>query len=486
MTYFDRDFTMTIDGAAATSVSTIDVVNPATEDVIARVPDIDEGQFDAAVAAARRAFSGWRATPLDQRRIAVAKLAEVLATHADEFARLFTKEQGRPVEKAKQEIMGAAFWCQAISQQEIPVTVNEDSPDRRSETRHVPLGVVGGIVPWNFPMLLGVWKIAPALLTGNTIVVKPSPFTPLTMLKLAELMREHLPAGVFSVVTGGDRVGPWMTAHPGIDKVSFTGSTATGRRVMESAAANLKRLTLELGGNDAAIVLPDVNVKEVAEQLFWGAFGNSGQICIATKRMYIHTDIYDAVAAELVAYARKLKLGDGAEQGTDLGPIQNRVQFERVKDLITDAKASGLTFLTGGDVPPGPGFFVPVSIVDNPPEDSRVVVEEAFGPVLPLLKFDDIDDVIRRANDSDYGLAGSIWSSDIDKATEIAAQLDTGTVWINEIQYLMPWIPFGGHKQSGVGIENGTDGLLEYTNAQTITVRKTKPVVVQAEDGMDA
>src|SRR5690606_26167270 len=250
--------------------------------------------------------------------------------------------------------------------------------------------------------------------------------------------------------------------------------TATGRRVMASAAANLKRLTLELGGNDAAIVLPDVNVKEVAEQLFWGAFANNGQICIATKRMYIHKDVYDAVADELVAYAQKVKMGDGAKQGTDIGPIQNRVQFERVKNLIADAKASGLRFLTGGEVPEGTGFFIPVSIVDNPPEESRVVVEEAFGPVLPLLKFDDIDDVVRRANNSEYGLAGSIWSSDVDKAAAIAAQLDTGTVWINEIQYLMPWIPFGGHKQSGVGIENGTDGLLEYTNAQTITIRKAK------------
>lgn len=474
LAHFDGDFSMTIGGAAASAGEFLDVVNPATGEIIAKVPDCTAAQLDEAVAAARSAFPAWRATPLEERRAAVAKFAEVLAVHAQEFARLFTLEQGRPVAKAMEEIMGAAFWCKAVSDQEIPVIVNEDSPERRSETRHVPLGVVGGIVPWNFPMLLGVWKIAPALLTGNTIVIKPSPFTPLTMLKLAELMREHLPAGVFNVVTGGDRLGPWLTAHQGIDKISFTGSTATGRRVMESAASNLKRLTLELGGNDAAIVMPDVDVEQVAEKLFWAAFGNNGQICIATKRLYVHKDIYDAVAQALVDYAGKVKVGNGLEQGTDIGPVQNRVQFERVKDLIADARASGLKFLTGGDVPEesGGGYFLPVTIVDNPPEESRVVQEEAFGPVLPMLKFDDVDDVIARANASEYGLAGSVWSADLDKAVEIAGRLETGTVWINEAQYLMPWTPFGGHKQSGIGIENGQDGLLQYTNPQTISVRK--------------
>lgn len=470
--HFDRDFTMSIDGRAASSAGTLDVINPATEEVIASVPDIGEAQFNAAVDAARRAFPAWRATPLAKRRAALLKFAEVLVAHADEFAELFTREQGRPVAKARQEIMGAAFWFQTVAQQDIPVAVNEDSPQRRSETRHVPLGVVGGIVPWNFPMMLGVWKIAPALLTGNVIVIKPSPFTPLTMLKLGELMRDHLPAGVFTVISGGDQVGPWMTAHPGIDKVSFTGSTATGRRVMSSAAANLKRLTLELGGNDAAIVLPDVDVDKVVPQLFWGAFGNAGQICIATKRMYVHRDIYDAVAGALVEYARKVKVGNGADEGTDMGPVQNRIQFDRVAGLIADARASGLTFLTGGDVRDAKGYFIPITIVDNPPEDSRVVAEEAFGPVLPLLKFNDIDEVIDRANASEYGLAGSIWTADADQAVAIAERLETGTVWINEIQYLMPWTPFGGHKQSGMGIENGVAGLLEYTNVQTISIRK--------------
>lgn len=468
----DTDFTMTIDGAAATSQAMIEVVNPATGSAFASVPDCSREELDRAVAAARRAFPAWRATPIEKRRQCVAGIGEILATHADMLARLFTLEQGRPLAKAKEEILGAAFWCTAISQQEIPVTVNEDSAERRSETRHVPLGVVGGIVPWNFPMLLGIWKIAPALLTGNTIVIKPSPFTPLTMLKLAELARELLPPGVFNVVSGGDDLGPWMTAHPDIDKISFTGSTATGRRVMQSAAANLKRLTLELGGNDAAIVLPDVDVQKVAEQLFWSAFGNNGQICVATKRLYVHEAIYDAITAELVKMAQSVKVGDGLDHGNDLGPIQNRVQFERVTALIAGARSSGLHFLAGGEIPEGAGYFVPVTIIGNPPEDSAVVQEEAFGPVLPVLKYSDIDDVIARANASDYGLAGSIWSADGEAAMAIAERLETGTIWINELQYIMPWTPFGGHKQSGIGTENGLAGLLEYTQPQTISRKK--------------
>ena len=472
MTGFDRDFSMTINGAGVVGSARLAVLNPATEAVIVEVPDCTAAELDAAVAAARAAFPGWRATPLDARRAAVAKIGEVIGANLNDFARLFTLEQGRPVAKAAEELMGAAFWATSIAQQEIPVLVNEDTEDRRSETRRVPIGVVGGIVPWNFPMLLGVWKIASALLTGNTVVIKPSPFTPLTMLKLAELMRSHLPAGVFNVVSGGDQLGPWMTAHPGIDKISFTGSTATGKRVLESAAASLKRVTLELGGNDAAIVLGDVDVKAVAEPLFWSAFNNNGQVCIATKRMYVHAAVYDELAAELAAIAARVKIGDGLEQGTDIGPIQNRAQFERVKALIADARAQGLAFLAGGEVPEGKGYFVPVTLVDNPPEDSRVVAEEAFGPVLPLLRFDDVEEVIARANDSIYGLAGSVWSRDTDAALAIAERLETGTVWINEAQYVTPWQAFGGHKQSGIGVENGTDGLLEYTNAQTITVRK--------------
>jgi aldehyde dehydrogenase (NAD+) len=258
-----------------------------------------------------------------------------------------------------------------------------------------------------------------------------------------------------------------MTEHPDIDKISFTGSTATGRRVMASAAANLKRLTLELGGNDAAIVLDDVDVDGIAKPLFWAAFANNGQVCVAAKRIYVDDRVYDRVAAALAGIAREVRVGDGS-QGAQLGPVQNRAQFERVKALIAGTRAAGYSFLTGGEVADEPGFFVPVTIVDNPPEGAAVVQEEAFGPVVPLIRFHDVDDAIARANASEYGLAGSVWSSDPDRAAAGAARLETGTVWINSAQNLTPYAAFAGRKQSGVGVENGIDGILEFTTPQTI------------------
>ncbi|BCW90699.1 Phenylacetaldehyde dehydrogenase [Alphaproteobacteria bacterium SO-S41] len=472
MTSFDDDFTMTIGGKAVAGASAFDVLNPANETVIGRAPDASREQLDAAVAAARAAFPAWRATPFATRQKLVTAIAGVLAANAEPLKRLLTAEQGKTLDAAAADVMGGAYWCQSTATLELPVTVNEDSETRRSETRHVPIGVVGAIAPWNFPILLACFKLGPALLAGNTVVLKPSPFTPLTTLKLGELLRDVLPPGVLNVISGGDSLGPWMTSHPGIDKVSFTGSSQTGRKVMESAAASLKRVTLELGGNDAAIVLPDIDVEKTAQQLFWAAFGNSGQICIATKRMYVHADVYEPLKAALLDYAKTVKVGDGAEQGTQLGPIQNKLQFGRVVSLIQDAKDKGYKFLMGGVPDAEKGYFVPVTILDNPPEDSRIVQEEQFGPVLPLLKFDNVDDAIARANASEYGLGASVWSADTDAALRIGEQLQAGTVWINETQHLSPLAGFAGHKQSGVGVENGLEGLLEYTNTQTITVKK--------------
>ena len=472
MTSFESDFTMTIGGAAVAGIASFPVLNPANEQEIARAPDCSREELDRAVAAARAAFPGWAATPYAERQRLVASIAGVLGANAEGLKRLLTSEQGKPHADAIADVLGGAYWCQASSTLQLPVTVVEDGPERRGETRHVPIGVVAAIAPWNFPVILAFFKVAPALLAGNTVVLKPSPFTPLTTLKIGELLRELLPPGVLNVISGGDALGPWMTSLPGIDKVSFTGSTQTGRKVMASAAASLKRVTLELGGNDAAIVLPDVDVEKVAEQLFWAAFRNTGQICIATKRMYVHKDVYEPLKDALVAYAATVKVGDGAEQGTQLGPIQNRRQYERVLDLIRDSRDRGYKFLVGGDVSPAPGYFVPVTIIDNPPEGARIVQEEQFGPVLPLLKVDSVDEAVDRANASDYGLGGSVWSSDSDKALEVGARLQTGTVWINETQYLTPLAAFAGHGQSGLGVEGGLEGLLEYTNPQTIVVRK--------------
>ena len=469
---FDRDYTMTINGASAISAATVTAYNPATEEEIARVPDADRGQLDTAVAAAKAAFPAWSALDADRRAEYVTAIAERIEANSEAFMHLLTREQGKARAGAEWEIGGSAIWCREIAKQRLETEIAEKTDERDVETRRVPIGVVGAITPWNFPVLLAVWKIAPALMAGNTVVLKPSPYTPLCTLKLGELLRDVLPPGVLNIVSGGNELGRWMVEHKGIGKISFTGSTATGRKIMEGASTNLKRITLELGGNDPAIVMPDVDVPKVAQELFWAAFQNSAQFCVAAKRLYIHKDVYDELSTALVDYAKTVKVGDGAEQGTQLGPIQNRMQFEKLQNLLDDARNTGARFLLGGDIPDGRGYFVPITIIDNPPEDSRVVTEEAFGPVLPLLKFDNIEDVIRRANDTEYGLAASVWSRDTDAARAIAERLESGTVWINEIHSFSPHIAFGGHKQSGIGVENALEGLAEYSNAQTIVTRR--------------
>ena len=469
---FHADYVMTIDGKAVAGSAMIEVINPATGDDFASAPDCTKAQLDAAVAAAKTAFKTWRNVPIAERQAMVAKAGDLLLAHAEEMARLFTREQGRPVEAAKQEIQGAGMWMKAVAGMTPPVHVSEDSETQFIETRYVPLGVVCAIAPWNFPVNLAMWKVAPALVAGNTMVLKPSPFTPLCTLKIGQLFADIFPPGVFNVISGGDDLGPMMTSHPGFAKISFTGSTATGKRVMESAAKDLKRVTLELGGNDAAIVMPDVDLDAVAQKIFFGAFFNSAQICVATKRLYVHEDVYDGLRDRLAAIAGAVKVGDGAEQGTVLGPIQNKRQYDRVMDLLADAKANDLTLIQGSAIPDNGGFFVPVTIVDNPPEMSRVVQEEAFGPILPMLKFADIDEVIERANASDYGLAGAVWCKDTDKAMDIARRMETGTVWINQNLNLRPDTPFGGHKQSGAGVENGMEGLLEYMAPQAVYVAR--------------
>ena len=468
---FNSNYTMTINGAAVVGSKTINVINPANGKVFTTAPAASAADLDNAVAAAKAAFPAWKARPIAERKAVLVAAAKAIEANAEALTALFTREQGRPLALAAQDIQGGAYWFKSIAKMDIPVEVTEDTETRRIEIHHEPLGVVCAIVPWNFPFLLATWKIAPALLAGNTMVMKPSPFTPLCTLKLGEMLRDILPPGVFNVISGGDELGPMMTAHPGFAKISFTGSSATGRRVMESASHDLKRVTLELGGNDAAIVLPDVDVDAVAEKLFFGAFYNTAQVCIATKRLYIHEDIYDAMRDKLHSIAKKARVGDGTGKGVMYGPIQNEPQFKRVQNLIADARASGLKLLEGAEVPKE-GYFIPLTLVDNPPDDSRVVVEEAFGPVLPLLRFKTVDEVVARANDTQYGLAGAVWSNDIEKATAIAHRLETGTVWINQNLVSLPSTPLAGHKQSGVGVENGIAGLLEFTQMKAIYMPK--------------
>jgi acyl-CoA reductase-like NAD-dependent aldehyde dehydrogenase len=463
---------MTIGGRAVHGAASFDIIDPATGRVIAQAPDASAEQLDAAVEAARNALPGWSARPWRERQALLGAIAKVYIANQEELARLLTREQGKPLARARSEVAVAAYWYAEFAKMELADLVLQDTPQAYVAVRRVPVGVIGAMVPWNYPVVLAAWKIAPGLLAGNTMVLKPSPFTPLVTLRLGELLRDVLPPGVLNIVSGGDALGPLMSEHPGFDKLSFTGSSATGRSVMRSASGGLKRLTLELGGNDAAIVMPDVDVDAVAKELFWGAFVNSGQICIAAKRIYIHEAIYERMAQAFVALAECTRMGPGEDEGVELGPVQNRRQFDRLRDLLADCRRRGLKLLCGGEPAPGPGLFFPVTLVDNPPDDSRIVREEPFGPILPLLRFSDVDEVVARANASEYGLAGSVWCRDEAQALAIARRLETGTVWINEIQTASPHKPMAGHKQSGLGVENGQEGLMSYTQPQTISVRR--------------
>jgi acyl-CoA reductase-like NAD-dependent aldehyde dehydrogenase len=335
-----------------------------------------------------------------------------------------------------------------------------------------PLGVVAAITPWNFPIILAVWKIAPALLAGNTVVIKPSPFTPLSTLALGETLRGSLPPGVLNVVSGGDDLGKWMTSHPVPRKISFTGSIETGKHVAASAAPDLKRLTLELGGNDAAIVLPDVDPAAIADKLFWGAFENTGQVCSAIKRVFVHEDQYAATIEALAERARSVVVGDGFDAKTELGPLNNRPQFERVQELVSDAIDAGATVSAGGSAREGGGYFFEPTILSDVGEGVRIVDEEQFGPALPVLRYREVDDAIERANGTMFGLSGSVWSNDRERATELAGKLECGTAWVNQHLQIVPHAPFGGAKWSGIGVENGPWGLYGFTEARTINIAK--------------
>jgi len=467
------NFTLLIDGEQVSGESQLEVINPATGQVLARCPAAGRAELERAVAAARRAFVDWSRRSFAERAAGIKQMAAVLRAEQSALAELLTREQGKPLAQARDEIARAASQSEGMAGIAVPIEKLVEDAERRIELHYRPLGVVGIITPWNAPINLAAGPLTAALYTGNTVVLKPSPYTPLTTLKLGERLREVFAPGVINFLAGGDELGKWMTEHPRIDKISFTGSVATGKQVMASAAATLKRVTLELGGNDAAVVLEDVDPQAIAPRLFFAAFVNSGQVCMAIKRIYAHERIYDALCEALTLEARRARVGDGLDPATQYGPIQNRMQYERVLAILEDSRRRGARILAGGETQGGPGYFFPPTLVADIGEDSPLVREEQFGPIVPILKFSDIEDALRRANDTRYGLAGSVWSADPERAAAIAARLEVGTAWVNQHRATSATVPFGGAKESGIGRQYSLLGLKENMEPQVLSVLKT-------------
>jgi acyl-CoA reductase-like NAD-dependent aldehyde dehydrogenase len=463
-------FGLVIAGKSEKTAGSTTIKNPSTGAAVGEMPLASKAQAASAVASAKQAFTTWKNIPDPDRVAACLALAAKIEEHAEELATLLTLEQGKPLGGlgSRFEMGGAMAWTRHTASLNLPTEVLQDSPEGRVELHRKPIGVVLSITPWNWPVMIACWHIIPAIRAGNTVVIKPSPYTPLSTIRMVELMNEVLPSGVVNCITCDNDVATTLTTHPDIAKITFTGSTATGRKIMEGASATLKRLTLELGGNDAGIVLADVDPKAIAEGLFWGAFINNGQTCAALKRLYVQEAVYDDVCAALVDYAKNIPMGDGLDPASVLGPIQNDMQYQKVKSLVDDAKRNGGKVLLGGTPENGASLFYPITLVSEISNGSRLVDEEQFGPALPIIRFKTIEEAIALANDSSAGLGGSVWSADVKKAEAIAAQLECGTVWINKHGAIQPNAPFGGVKQSGFGVEFGEDGLKEFTTVQTL------------------
>ncbi|MEZ5190359.1 MAG: aldehyde dehydrogenase family protein [Schumannella sp.] len=447
-----------------------EIHDPATGEVIGRAPAHTTANLDAAVVAARAAQPGWNALGHEKRIAILNAIADRIDANAEALAQLLSREQGKPLNgpNARFEVGACSAWLRATAATPLEPEVLVDDGETRAELVYRPVGVVGAIGPWNWPLMIGIWQIAPSLRMGNTVVVKPSEFTPLSVLAMVSLMNEDLPAGVLTAVSGDREVGARLASHPDIDKVMFTGSTATGRKIIESSSGNLARLTLELGGNDAGIVLPGSDPEAIAEGLFWGAFINTGQTCAALKRLYVHDSVYDRVVEALSAVAGKMPMGNGLDEQNVLGPVQNKKQFDIVAGLVEDAKKAGGRVVTGGAPAAELGeLFYPVTIVADLKDGDRLVDEEQFGPALPVITYSEVEDAIASANRLDVGLGASVWGPDAATNREVAARLEAGTVWINSHGGLHPMVPFGGPRIQR-RIEFGVEGLKSVAVPQVI------------------
>jgi acyl-CoA reductase-like NAD-dependent aldehyde dehydrogenase len=464
--------TMTIGGEAAAAERRFEVRDPATDEVCGLAPECGPAQLDAAMAAAQGAFPAW-AADAEARAASLRAAGDAIEANAEEIAKVLVAEQGKPLGDAKLEIGGAAARLRFAADLRLEPEVLQDDEVARAVMVRRPHGVIAAISPWNAPLIISMAKVGPALAAGNTIVLKPSPYTPLSSLLLGELFREAFPAGVFNVVTGeSGELGAAMTAHPVPRMVDFTGSIPTGKLVAEGAAADLKRVALELGGNDAAIALDDADPAQLADPVFWAAFANCGQVCVAIKRLYVPRGRYDEWVDAMTATAEAVKVGPGMEEGVRMGPLNNRPQRDHVENLVDDAIRSGATATTGGAKIDGPGNFYRPTIVAGATDGTRIVDDEQFGPALPVIAYDSVDTAVEAANATHYGLGGSVWGEDAERATEVAGRLDSGTAWVNTHRVLAAHIPFAGHKWSGYGGNAGIEGFHEFTEGQVIYTKR--------------
>ncbi|KAK0634666.1 aldehyde dehydrogenase domain-containing protein [Bombardia bombarda] len=447
------------------------VTDPRTEEDLWPCPVATEADFEDAVAAAQKAFPAWSKTTVPERQAALVKLAAILEEHLEELTDILSKESGKSKLMASFDIKGSVAQCHYYSTLGLTDELQYEDEHTRVVATHVPLGTVGAICPWNFPLILSNIKVVSSLVTGNCIIVKPSPFTPYAVMRWIALSRGVLPPGVLQVLNGGADLGARMTLHPGIAKISFTGTIATGKRVMAACATTLKKVTLELAGNDACIVLPDADLAKTVPSVAAGGFFNAGQVCVASKRIYVHESVFDEFLERLVEEVERVYgMQEDAGVPSLFGPVSNRMQYEVVRGIIEDCKRKGYEIKTGGKTEGvvGKGFWLPATIVSKPAEDSWLVREEQFGPVLPILSWSDEDDVIKRANLANAGLGASVYSRDLAKAERIARRLETGGVWINQFERPNMGAFFSGHKDSGFGGEMGKQGLLSYSYTQCL------------------
>ncbi|WP_439485913.1 aldehyde dehydrogenase family protein [Blastomonas fulva] len=464
---------MLIGGKMTESARAMDVIDPCTGAVIAHVPDACPSDVEAAIACAKAAFPAWRDLATAERSAVLQAMATRIAENADELCELLVLETGRPMGLAQFEILHLAQgYLRYYATLEVKPELIVEDETRRVELHRKPLGVVGAIVPWNAPVFIACNKIAPALAAGNTIVVKTAPSTPLTTLRIGELWADIVPDGVVNILSGGNEAGSLLVEHHDVAKISFTGSTATGRKIMAAVAPTLKRLTLELGGNDAAIVLPDADVATIAPAIFAFAFFNSGQVCAVIKRLYVHDSLYDAMCEAMADLAKSAKLSGGGDPAAEFGPVQNLAQYQKVLHYLAEARRSG-KIIAGGDPLEGPGYFIPLTVVRDVNDGMAIVDEEPFGPILPIIRYSHIDTAIALANASPFALGGSVWGSDVAAASKVAARMESGSVWVNQHCALDPQVPFPANKQSGFGVEGGVEGLYPYLALQTINIAKS-------------